>query len=246
MCTEWTQNVKELLIELIIYTLQNQQIYWCDKFYLLNQGIPTGGKHSVPLANILLTYILRNSLENNEEFKHLFLTFIKLWKRFIDDCSGIYKGSINEFIQWFTLLQSVFFNYGLELTGDTDSHNINSYNEITEKELKMVTFLDVELFKSEGTIHTKEHRKVTSSNFYLRFESAHPRHTFPGIIKSQLYRIRRLCSRNEDFEKALKDLEIRCKNSGYSDKLVKSIVSNSNTVQRILYKPDTQSPTNIH
>ena len=66
-----------------------------------------------------------------------------------------------------------------------------------------VTFLDVDLFKSEGTIHTKEHCKVTSSNLYLRFESAHPQHTFPGIAKSQLYRIRRLCSRDADFEDAV-------------------------------------------
>ena len=110
----------------------------------------------------------------------------------------------------------------------------------------MVTFLDVELFKSNGTIHTKEHRKVTSSNFYLRFESAHPRHTFPGIIKSQLYRIRRLCSRNADFEEAVVNLEKRCKNYGYSSKLIDSILSQSNTVQRILCKVDTQSPTNTH
>ena len=53
----------------------------------------------------------------------------------------------------------------------------------------MITLVDVELFKSEGTIHMEEHRKVTSSNNYFHFESAHPLHTFPGIIKSQLYRI---------------------------------------------------------
>ena len=240
-CTEWTQSIKDLLIKLILYTLNNQQIYWNGKYYLLNQGIPTGGKHSVPLANIMLTYALTQGLLNNVEFQNIFSTFVKLWKRFIDDGCGIYKGTINDFLNWFTLLKSVFANYGLELTGDTDSHKIDSNNEITEKELKMITFLDVELFKSNGTIHTREHRKLSSSNFYLRSESAHPRHTFPGVVKSQLYRIRRLCSRNEDFDEAVWDLEMRCKNSGYSSKLIDSVLSQPYTVQRILSKPDTHS-----
>ena len=103
----------------------------------------------------------------------------------------------------------------MELTCDTDSHKINSEIEISEKELKMITFLDMELFRSQGTIHTKDHCKVTSSNFYLCFESAQ-QHTFPGIMSSQLYHIQRLCSRNVDFENAVKDLERRCKNSGYN------------------------------
>ena len=56
---------------------------------MLNQGIPTGGKHSVPLAKILLN--------SNGEFSHLFKLNISLWKKFIDGCSGIYKESIVEF-----------------------------------------------------------------------------------------------------------------------------------------------------
>ena len=148
-CTEWTQSNMDLLIKLILYTLKKQQIFWSGKCYILNQGIPTGGKHSVPLANIMLTYVLSYGLRDNKEFYNT-----------IDDCVGIYKGSIDEFVDWFIFLQSVFGNFGLELTGGTDSHKINPNNEITEKEQKMVTFLDVDLFKSEGTIHTKDHRKV--------------------------------------------------------------------------------------
>ena len=44
------------MFEIIFYTLQNQQLKWNDTIYLLKQGIPTGAKHSVPLANNLLTY----------------------------------------------------------------------------------------------------------------------------------------------------------------------------------------------
>ena len=40
-CTCWNNDVKESIIEIIIYTLKHQQIYWDNKYYVLNQGIPT-------------------------------------------------------------------------------------------------------------------------------------------------------------------------------------------------------------
>ena len=201
---------------------------------MLDQGIPTGGKHSVPLANILLCFILVHELQKDNEFSHLFRTNVKLWKRFIDDGSGIYKGVITDFMYWFRLLQSIFNKYNLELTCDTDSHTVNGNNEFEEKDVKGITFLDLDVFKSDGTIHTKEHRKETSSNAYLNFESAHPRHTFPGIIKSQMYRIRRLCSRDIDYNQAILDLQNRCINSGYNVNLINSILGQAKDIRRTL------------
>ena len=48
---------------------------------MLNQGIPTGAKHSVPLANILLTFIMLEALLNNAQFSTSFNSHILLWKR---------------------------------------------------------------------------------------------------------------------------------------------------------------------
>ena len=124
-CTQWSHRVKTLLIDLIIYTLKNQQVYWNSRYHILDQGIPTGGKHSVPLANILLCFILVHALNSHAEFSRLFKLNVSLWKRFIDDCSGIYKGTIVEFVHWFALLQSIFNRYNLELTCDTDTHTVN-------------------------------------------------------------------------------------------------------------------------
>ena len=59
-CTDWTEPIKCTLIELIHYTLSNQQILWEGKYYTLSQGITTGRKHSVPLANILLSYLFHH------------------------------------------------------------------------------------------------------------------------------------------------------------------------------------------
>ena len=98
-------------------------------------------------------------------------------------------------------------------------------NEYVEKEEKGITFLDIDIFKSDGTIHTNEHRKETSGNSYLHFESAHPRHTFAGIIK---------CSREIDYVEAVLKLKNRCVNSGYNTPLIESILGEAKNIQRTL------------
>ena len=195
-CTKWSNHQIALLLELIFYTLRNQQIQWEEKIYTFKQGLLTGGKHSVPLANIFLTYIMKELLRTNTDFKRVFNEIIVLWKRFIDDCAGISKGNIYDYLRWFKILQEHFQKFNLELTTDTDSFTIDG-DIITEKETKVATVLDMDIFIEDNTIHTKEHRKETSASTYLHYTSAHPRYTFKGIMKSQILRIRRLCSRDE-------------------------------------------------
>ena len=241
-CTNWNQNTIDLIIEIIMYTLKEQQIYWNGSYYLLNQGIPTGGNHSVPLANILIRFILFDAFDSID-FYDLYVANIKLWKRFIDDCCGIYKGSLEQFLCWYRLLENQFNKFDLELTFDTDVYEIVD-GIPTEKQVKMITFLDVEVFKSNGTLHTKEHRKVTSANSYLRIGSAHPKHTFPGIVKSQLNRLRRLCSKQSDFEEAVNSLESRCLNSGYDPKMVTDILNQApNLTRSLVISPSKDSDT---
>ena len=220
-------------MELIFYTLQNQQIQWDNKIYTLKQGLLTGGKHSVPLANIFLTYILRQLLRTNDVFNAIFKREIILWKRFIDDGGGASKGDIHSFIRWFGMVQEHFRTFELELTADTDTHAIVGGN-LVEKESKEVTFLDIDMF-IEGCIHTKEHRKETSATSYLHYTSAHPRYIFKGIMKSQLLRIRRLCSREEDYLEAVESLKTRCESSGYRHDDIVTVFANHEILPRNLY-----------
>ena len=241
-CTNWSEEIKIIIVDLVLYTLEHQQILWSGKFYLLNQGLPTGAKHSVPLANILLTFILLESLKNNAELNCIFVSKVKLWKRFIDDGTGIFDVSIDVFVDFFNMLQNCFRMFDLELTCDTDSHDIKD-NAVHEKVCNFVSFLDVEVFKADNTLHTREHRKETASSSFLSFSSAHPRHTFPGIIKSQFYRLRRLCSQESDFQIAVDSLKQRCINSGYPLRLISTILSKRNSLDRILLNPEKDGGT---
>ena len=233
-CTKWTSHQIAILLEIIFYTLQNQQLKWNEKIYLLHQGIPTGAKHSVPLANIFLTYIFKDLLRTNQSFREHFINTIALWKRFIDDCGGISKGSIDGFRNWYQMLTQQFSKYELELTADTDMYIIDGENN-REKEEKQITFLDIDIYRDDNNIHTKEHRKETSATSYLKYTSAHPRYTFKGIIKSQLHRIRRLCSREEDYKEAALLLKQRCIASDYKLDVINEVFTNYDEIPRNLF-----------
>ena len=226
-CTNWSPCVKSILIDLIMYTLENQQIFWNKKYYILDKGIPTGGKHCVPLANILLTYILLDLLRTNAEFRTQFESKVKLWKRYIDDCGGVFLGS-KDFQQFFNTLEQHFNKFELQLT----------YEKSSEK----LQLLDIEIFIDNQQFHTREHRKETASDSYVKFGSAHPKHCFKGIIKSQMFRLRRLCSRDSDFKNAVSKLRARCINSGYDEVVVDSILSQADTLERVLTPRESTEP----
>ena len=67
----------------------------------------TGGEHCVPLANIFLSFIMKTLLRTNLVFRNLFNKSVKLWKRYIDDCGGIFTG-IKDFDLFFNFLEDKF------------------------------------------------------------------------------------------------------------------------------------------
>ena len=73
----------------------------------------------------------------------------------------------------------------------------------------------------------KENRKETASNL-----SAHPEYTFRGIVKSQMLRLRRLCSRDKDFKSAIEGLLSRYHNSGYDQTMVNDIIKEAASLKR--------------
>ena len=228
-CTNWSTSIKNTLVDIIIYTLSNQQVKWDNKFYILNQGIPTGGKHCVPLANILLSYILIDILKSDPNFATYFNENLKLWKRYIDDIGGVFLGKA-KFDLFFYELKKQFTKYDLNLTYETSNRSI--------------ILLDIEIFIEDGLFHTREHRKQTASSSYVKFGSAHPKHSFKGIVKSQLKRIRRLCSKDCDFMKAVQQLRQRCINSGYMPEMVDGILLNARSMKRELFPHNIGSITN--
>lgn len=64
-----------------------------------------------------------------------------------------------------------------------------------------VSFLDTIITKEGNALATDLYTKPTDANNYLHYDSAHPPHCKKGIPYGQFLRIRRICSKPEDFKR---------------------------------------------
>ena len=86
-------------------------------WYLARKGIPTNGVLSPLLANITMTYVLRNVLFDHKDDLSANPPSLQGIMRFIDDLGGRWVGPTDQFhiwVQW--LNNSTRTRYGIEFT----------------------------------------------------------------------------------------------------------------------------------
>lgn len=125
--------------------------------------------------------------------------------RYLDDIWGVWTDSQTSFDDWVELVNSINPSITLKAT----------FHE------QQVDFLDTTTYKGDQfhithKLETKVYFKPTDTHALLFKTSHHPKHTFLGIIKSQLLRFHRICSRREDFEEATRVLFQALSRRGYS------------------------------
>lgn len=169
-----------------------------DKFYLQVKGTAMGKKFVWAYANIFMAAWEKGALQ---------ATPLKPvhYYRFLDYIWGVWTHSLVEFQNFITILNN--FNPSIKVKAEIQGNTVN--------------FFDVTVFKGKdfhltGTLETKVYFKSTDTHVLLHRSSFHPRHTFNGIIKSQLLRFKRICSTEEDIHEATRVLFRTLATRGYS------------------------------
>src|SRR5690349_7429377 len=152
------------------------------------------GKRVAPaLAN-------RYLLEFDEKANNGYQTKPIIYFRYIDDIFVLWPGDTQSVIEFEKYLNSLIPSISIKL----------KYSD------KEVDVLDVTISKSENRLKTKVYFKDTDTHQLLHKDSFHPRHTFSGIIKSQLIRFKRISSDKVEYDRATKILFHSLKKRGYS------------------------------
>ena len=127
-----------------------------------------------------------NLFMGNFEDKFVYTYKLKplIWKRFIDDVFLIWtygQSELDIFVKYLNNCHDT-----IKFTAETSTITAN--------------FLDVTVNReNDGTIATTLYCKPTDSHNYLLFSSEHPRHILNGIPYSQMLRVRRICTKREDY-----------------------------------------------
>ena len=110
----------------------------------------------------------------------------------------------------------------------------------------MINFLDITITKElGGQICTNLYCKPTDSHNYLLYSSEHPRHLLNGIPYSQFVRIKRLCTKPEDFWLNALMLITHFIRPGYPKHLVLKALAKSESLNwDDLLNKETLKPTN--
>ena len=188
----------EELLQLLEINLTRNDFMFDGKFYLQIKGTAMGKRFAPAYANIFMA--------NWEEE-----VFVKCQKkpihylRYLDDIWGIWEGSKDEF----ELFLSVLNSHDPSIKLDSEFH------------AQSIDFLDTTVFKGQEfnnnhQLEVKVYFKKTDLHTLLFKTSFHPKHTFGGIVKSQLIRFDRICTRKADFLEAVKILFKALRHRGYS------------------------------
>ena len=125
--------------------------------------------------------------------------------RYLDDIWGIWTGSKGEFQEFLEVLNT--HDPSIQLKAEFDEQKID--------------FLDTTVYKGPNftqthTLDIKVFFKTTDTHALLYKTSFYPKHTFRGIIKSQILRFRRICTREDTVGEAIQILFKALRERGYT------------------------------
>ena len=173
--------------------MKNNFFWHNHKYYSQIKGVGMGNKYAPSVANIFL-----NKWENEEIFGKCW-PHIQIYKRFIDDILIVWKGNREQLSNFIEHINAN--HYEIKFT-------VNVQPDVTQ-------FLDLEIFKVEGELHTKTHFKETDRNGYIPFGSCHHPQWKRAIPKGQFIRIKRNCNSMADYQTQTNILIDRFANKGY-------------------------------
>lgn len=195
------------LIELLRVNLTRNDFVFDREFYLQIKGTAMGKRFAPSYANIYMANWEQGALAKCPQKPTMYV-------RYLDDIFGIWLGSREDFGIFFKILNNHDSSIKLKVQIDQNS----------------IDFLDTTVFRGpdfnkERKLDIKVFFKSTTTHALLHKTSHHPKHTFRGIIKSQLIRFRRICTRSQDFLEATRTLFRALRKRGYARSFLRNCFS---------------------
>lgn len=193
------------ILELLRINLECNDFQFDGKYYLQTKGTAMGKRFSPAYANIYMADWEDSALKKCPKKPIIYL-------RYIDDIWGIWNHPRPDFEVFLRTLNSHHESIKLKAT-------------IHDSE---VNFLDTTTFKgpnflTTGILDTRVYFKPTDTHALLHKSSFHPKHTFKGLVHSQLLRFHRNCSLPQDVDQATKTLFKALRHRGYSRTFLRNV-----------------------
>ena len=181
------------LLDLLEISLKYNDFEFNGEFYLQTMGCAMGKRFAPALANI---YLLDFDSKAKNDFKIKPILFF----RFLDDVYFLWPGGVDSLMEYENFLNSLIPDIRIKL----------EYSTVE------VPFLDTIIYKNNNKLQTRTYFKPTDTHQLLHTKSFHAKHTFQGLLKSQLIRFKRLSSTLFDYNTTCKTLFAVLTQRGYT------------------------------
>ena len=193
------------ILDLLELSLKNNDFQFNGDTFLQIKGTAMGKRYAPSYANLFMAYF------ETEAMKKCYLK-PTVYYRFLDDIFSVWDHGRENLETFLEILNS--HHPAVKLTANIQ--NISN------------DFLDVTVFKGpllqeKGIFDTKIYFKPTDTHQLLHKASFHPKHTFKGILKSQIIRFYRICSQKSDFDAACTLIFKVLRSRKYSARLLRKI-----------------------
>ena len=214
-----------VLLRMLHLVLTRTAFKFNDQYYEQTSGTSMGS-HCAPSLAILFMAQLEDKFLKTRHLSPL------VWWRYIDDIFMIWPHSEEELYSFIEALNQVH-------------HSIKFTSDISQTE---VNFLDVKIYKdNKGNISTGLYTKPTDAHMYLHYNSFHPHHQKKSIPYSQAIRLRRICSTEELYQKATRQLTENLHQRGYPKNTIKAAIRKATQQDRMtLLQPKQTKPIALY
>lgn len=196
------------VLDMIDMVLEQNIFTFNDKHYVQKKGVAIGSKLGKNYACAYMRKFDEKLMENEE--KPFF------YKRFIDDGFGIWTG-------------------GEEALERFHQHANNIHEDIKVEmrwNKERIEFLDTWVEICDGKLETDLYTKPTDRHLYVQAASSHPSNTKRAIPYGLGIRIKRICSREQDYVKHRDELKKQLRKRGYSSKFLEKQLSKVDKLKR--------------
>lgn len=193
------------ILELLFINLTKNDFEFNQEFYLQIKGTAMGKKFAPAYADIYMADWEETVFEKcTHKPTHYF--------RYLDDIWGTWTHGTDTFLDFMNILNT--HHTSIKVKHTTHNSSINFLDTTTYKGPD---------FNRTNTLDTKVYFKDTDTHSLLHKNSFHPKHTFRGLVKSQLLRFHRICSQSTEFEKATQTLYGSLRKRGYARSFLRKI-----------------------
>lgn len=188
----------EAILQLLEINLRRNDFEFNEEFFLQIKGTAMGKRFAPSYANIFMADWEEGALIKCPKKPRMFL-------RYLDDVWGIWDGTWEEFQEFVRILNT--HDPSIKLKYEVDWLKIDYLD---------TTVYKGPTFQESQILDIKVFFKKTDTHALLFKNSFHPKHTFQGLVKSQLIRFQRICTQQKDFREAVHTLFTALRKRGYS------------------------------